>query len=527
MFKNLPTLSFPSREGVLSLKCDASANALGAYLSQTINGLEKPIAFASRKLNHSERNYSTIDRELLALYWATKKFNYYLVGRHFFLYTDHNPLTFINSMKDTHNRRARMLMSIKEFDFTIRHISGSGNVVADGLSRSTYALKSDSRVPLDSKTKKDIIESYHLDLAHCGLEKTYEAMRSKMNWPNMYRDVKDYIQSCEPCLLYKHQQTPPKCKLVPIIPTAPLHTWHIDYIGPLPTTPMGNKYILLMVDQFTKWPEAVATRNQDAETTANIFMGNIVSRFGVPKKIITDQGRQFESATFKGLCEGLEIEKARTSAYHPQSNGIAERCVKTLKERLKLLCQDDTDQWDQKLNHALMALRFSKHCSTGFSPFELLTGHQPRTITDTKFCTETTESWRSESKFLNSLKNSLKRIHEKASKNITTKQEHYSKYYNKNIHDNHLDIQDIVARKSINQGSLSKVFIKPSVIVEKISQTNYKIRDLDPPHKSEILHHNRLKKLVTPLQDKGTEEGEVCNTYYTMQSRPSFGTNRT
>ncbi|KII70338.1 Retrovirus-related Pol polyprotein from transposon 17.6 [Thelohanellus kitauei] len=136
-------------------------------------------------------------------------FNYYLVGRHFVLYTDHNPLTFINSIQDTHNRRARILMSIKEFDFTIRHISGSINVVADGLSRSSYALKSDLRVPLDSKTKKNVIESYHLDLARYGLEKTYEAMRSKMNRPNMYRDVKDYIQSSKICILYKHYQTTP------------------------------------------------------------------------------------------------------------------------------------------------------------------------------------------------------------------------------------------------------------------------------------------------------------------------------
>ncbi|KII70337.1 Gag-Pol polyprotein [Thelohanellus kitauei] len=117
-----------------------------------------------------------------------------------------------------------------------------------------------------------------------------------------------------------------------------------------------------MVDQFTKWPEAVATRNQDAETTANIYMGNIVSRFGVRKMIFTDQGRQFESATFKRLCEALETEKARTSAYHPQSNGIAERCAKTLKERLKLHCQDDTGQWDHKHIYALMALRFARHC---------------------------------------------------------------------------------------------------------------------------------------------------------------------
>ncbi|KII65233.1 Gag-Pol polyprotein [Thelohanellus kitauei] len=252
-----------------------------------------------------------------------------------------------------------------------------------------------------------------------------------------------------------------------------------------------------MVDQFTKWPEAIATKNQDAELTANIFMEKIVARFGVPHKIITDQGRQFESTIFKKLCHGLSIEKARTSAYHPQSNGVAERCVKTLKERLKFLCQDDTFKWDQKLDHALMAIRFSKHCSTGFSP----------TIPDTKFCSEKIDSWRSESKFINNLKGTLKKIDDRAFQNIQTQQANYSKQYNKHVHEYNINIQDLVARKSIAQGALIKAYVKPAIVTEKISKTNYRVEGLDPPHKSDIIHHNRLKKLKTRCLDAETPKG--------------------
>ncbi|KII68579.1 Retrovirus-related Pol polyprotein [Thelohanellus kitauei] len=236
-------------------------------------------------------------------------------------------------------------------------------------------------------------------------------------------------------------------------------------------------------------------------------MEKIVARFGVLHKYITDQGRQFESTIFKKLCHGLSIEKARTSAYHPQSNGVAERCVKTLKERLKFLCQDDTFKWDQKLDHALMAIRFSKHCSTGFSPFELLTGHQPRTIPDTKFCSEKIDSWRSESKFLNNLKDTLKKIHDRAFQNIQTQQANYSKQYNKHVHENNINIQDLVARKSITQGALNKAYVKPAIVTEKISETNYRVEGLDPPHKSDIIHHNRLKKLKTRGPDAETQKG--------------------
>ncbi|KII66635.1 Retrovirus-related Pol polyprotein [Thelohanellus kitauei] len=124
-------------------------------------------------------------------------------------------------------------------------------------------------------------------------------------------------------------------------------------------------------------------------------MEKIVAKFGVPLKIITDQGKQFESTIFNKLQQGLDIENARTSASHQPSNGIVERHVKTLKERLKFLCHVDTSQWDQKMQHALRAIRFYKYFSTVFSPFELLTSHQQRTKSDAKFYIYQIESSRS------------------------------------------------------------------------------------------------------------------------------------
>ena len=116
---NLPSLAAPQDNGELLLKCDASGVALGCVLSQYISGKEYPIAFASRKLNRAETKYSTIDREILAIVWATKKLRHYLIDRLFSMEKYHNPLKYLSRFKDAHNRRSRWLMHLKEFNFEI------------------------------------------------------------------------------------------------------------------------------------------------------------------------------------------------------------------------------------------------------------------------------------------------------------------------------------------------------------------------------------------------------------------------
>ena len=95
----------------------------------------------------------------------------------------------------------------------------------------------------------------------------------------------------------------------------------MDIIGPLLETDQGNPYILVM-DSFLKWVEALAMPEQSAATVAHLFVTEVISRFGVPLQIHTDQGRNFESVLFKEVCRLLGIEKTRTTPLHPQSNGM-------------------------------------------------------------------------------------------------------------------------------------------------------------------------------------------------------------
>ena len=106
---------------------------------------------------------------------------------------------------------------------------------------------------------------------------------------------------------------------------APLDRLSTDLIGALPRTPRGNRYILVVTDQFTKWVEIFAIPDQSAETTARTILNEVIARYGSPTSIHSDQGANYESRIFRELCSLLEIKKSRTSVRNPKGNGQTER----------------------------------------------------------------------------------------------------------------------------------------------------------------------------------------------------------
>ncbi|PIK55041.1 hypothetical protein BSL78_08089 [Apostichopus japonicus] len=110
----------------------------------------------------------------------------------------------------------------------------------------------------------------------------------------------------------------------------PMERVAMDVAGPFPETCRGNRFILVVSDYFTKWTEAYAMPNHTAETVANTFVEQFVCRFGTPREVFTDQGREFESRLFYCMCKELGIEKTRTSPFHPQSDGMVERFNRTM-----------------------------------------------------------------------------------------------------------------------------------------------------------------------------------------------------
>lgn len=156
----------------------------------------------------------------------------------------------------------------------------------------------------------------------------------------------------------------------------------VDILGELPVTEHGNKYILVVGDYFTKWTECFPMPNMEASTVARLLVTEMISRFGVPDKIHSDQGAQFESSLFTEVCKLLQIEKTRTTPYHPQSDGMVERFNRTLATMLSMFVDENHKNWDEQIPYVMMAYRATEHETTGMSPNMLMLGRETSTPLD-------------------------------------------------------------------------------------------------------------------------------------------------
>ena len=406
---NASMLSYPQSDAPTWLMTDASDTAVGAVLQQNINNTWRPISFFSRKMTPAETRYSTFDRELLAVYLAIKHFRHFLEGRQFHVLTDHKPLTFaLNTRSDRYSpRQARQLDYISQFTSNIRHVQGTDNVVADALSRIEtnallsgqpptvdFAAMADAQandpqirslqasptstliveaVPLanspnplycDTSTgtnrplvpqpwRRTVFNSLH-GLSHPGIRATQKLITSRFVWPGINSDIRRWTRSCVQCQrakIQKHTTTP--LSSFPT-PDARFDVIHIDLVGPLPPS-RGYTYLLTCVDRYTRWPEAIPLTSITADAVAQAFLSGWISRFGVPSTIVTDRGRQFESQLWSNLMTLLGSKRSRTTAYHPQANGMVERFHRQLKAALKT--QPHPDAWIDSLPLILLGIR--------------------------------------------------------------------------------------------------------------------------------------------------------------------------
>ena len=214
---------------------------------------------------------------------------------------------------------------------------------------------------------------------HMGISRCLERLQRQYYWPGMGAEVQLWIAECEK---YNQRKTPCPTRKAPVQSIEvgqPMELWAMDVLGPLSMTARGNQYILVMSDHFTKWVEAVPMPNQRAEMVAKAFVDEVVTRHGVPTKLLTDQGRNFEVDLMKQVLSLLDVQKLRTSPYHPQTDGQVERMNRTLKGILMAYVNKDHNDWDDHLPLALFAYRSSVHSSSGVSRFKAIYGREATT----------------------------------------------------------------------------------------------------------------------------------------------------
>ena len=421
---------------------DASDVGLGAAFEQQVPGLGwAPIAFWSRKLSAAEVNYSVTDKEWLAVVEAvTRHWRHWLLGRRFTLRTDHAALQQLLRTKGEQftARQARWAERLGEFAFEFEYIPGPSNAAADALSRAPVecisALEiqqcpSKSLCPKELEEAAERDESYQAEVrrirdhsgisswkldgqsllrdcrhrvrvpkcdvlryklileaheppfcGHLGVKRTWERLRSQWAWDGMREDIEEVVRACDICQKDATKEQKDQAPLNTIVAARPWEVVTMDFLSGLtPSVPGKWEGCVVICDRFTRMMHVKeCPTHPTAEEAAKLFIELVVSRHGVPVKIITDRGTQFESMLWEEVVSQLGSKVAMATTHHPQTNGLTERANRTLLQMIRHVCVGQGNRWVKWLPLMEMAYNSSVHSITKLSPFMANYGYQPR-----------------------------------------------------------------------------------------------------------------------------------------------------
>ncbi|KAL8440685.1 hypothetical protein Emag_007823 [Eimeria magna] len=232
------------------------------------------------------------------------------------------------------------------------------------------------RVVLPAIFRSRAIQAHHLNYygGHFGVFKTAARLVCRNWWPRLQRDVRAYFRRCPFCIANIDAPRKWKCLNLPIC--TPIKLIAIDLSGPLPVTRRGNNHILVIIDHHTRWVELVPLPNPTAAQVAQALFNKWISRWGVPRALLSDNGPQFTAELLRQLCTTFGISKLFASPYNPRGNSIVESYMRSLEITLRLCLQHFRQEWDVVLPAAAVAYRCTPHSVTRFSPFFLVTGQE-------------------------------------------------------------------------------------------------------------------------------------------------------
>ena len=541
--------------------CDASLQGIAAVLIQVHDGNPHPVMFLSRQLSNCESNYSTTELEALACVYAIKKMRHFLLGITFTFITDHSSLVWILNFKNPSGRVARWGLLLAEFSFKIIHRPGRLHSDVDHLSRAPvlpseetdifdevpcmnieninihesqindrYCQKIKNALHTNSKMKfkiengilfkdtingkllvvphelrREVLYACHnsMTAGHLGTAKTYDRVRRRYLWPRLYQSVKAYVQSCLDCAQRKRLPHPLKGNLQPIPVGDLFDKVGVDFLGPLPLTELGNNNIIVGVDLTSKYCEARAVKGQTAEIAAKFIVEDICLRHSFPKAILSDQGKGFLSEVTQELLKALEVRSIRTTGYHPQTNGQAEKINGIIVDMISHYLSDHQKDWDQILPYVIFAYNTAVQSSTGYSPFYLIYGREPILPIERVFGITT------DNRNINRIPEFINEAREIAKSRITAAQQTQAERYNEtsNPHKFNEGQTVMVYTKMRRVGKCAKFINRwfgPYVIEKRLSDVLYKVKEMGPKRrpKAFVVNLSRLKPYYGDVFDK-------------------------
>ncbi|KAJ1206276.1 hypothetical protein NDU88_001685 [Pleurodeles waltl] len=333
---------------------------------------------------------------------------------------------------------------------------------------------------------------------HLGQDKTYKRLVSHFYWPLMHKQSAAYCRSCQTC--QASGKSGGKCKAplqpLPVVST-PFERVGIDIVGPLdPKTAMGNRFILVLVDHATRYPEAIPLRTVTAPVVRRALMG-VFTRMGFPKEVVSDRGTNFISTYMKSLWKVCGVTYKFTTLYHPQSNGLVETFNRTLKGMIQGLSEPLRRKWDVLLPCLLFTYREVPQKGLGFSPFELIYGHPVRgPLSLVKEALEKAPSKPPQDVFsyMLVLRNQTARFRSLAQENLEASQEDMKQWYDQNATLVEFQPgQKVWVMAPVEPRALQDKWTGPFEVVERKSEVTYLVDLQSPRNPLRVLHVNRLK----------------------------------
>nr|GEY58046.1 reverse transcriptase domain-containing protein [Tanacetum cinerariifolium] len=347
------------------------------YLSRLDKMLQRPIHYASKTMIDAESNYTTTEKEILAVVYAFEKLRSYLIMNKSIVHTDHSALKYLFAKKDAKMRLLRWVLLLQEFDFKVLDTKGVENLAADHLApwfvdfanyhACNFIVKGMTsqqknkffkdvkyyfwddpflfKICADqviwrcvhSKEALDILEACHNGpmRRHHGANLTAKKVfDAGFFWPTIYKDAHEFVKNFDSCQrqgkISQRDEMPQNsiqiCEIFDV--------WGIDFMGPFPSS-RGNKYILEAVNYLSKWVEAKALPTNDARVVCK-FLKSLFARFGAPRAIISDHGTHFCNDQFEKVMLKYGITHRLSIAYHPQTSGqveVSNRGLERILER--------------------------------------------------------------------------------------------------------------------------------------------------------------------------------------------------
>nr|GEY81710.1 reverse transcriptase domain-containing protein [Tanacetum cinerariifolium] len=366
--------------------CDASDFAIRAVLGQRIEKHFRPIHYARKTMTQAESNYTTTEKEMLAVVYAFEKFRSYLIMNKSVVYTDHSALKYLFSKKDTKARLLRWILLLQEFDFKVIDTKGAKIYAADHLSRLENPYKNvfdpkeiNETFPLETLNKvahHDQSTPWFADFANYHAGKFLIKGMTTQQKQNFFKDVKHYFLD-DPYLF--------KTCADQVIRRCVAGQEAVDILTACHSGPIGGHYAANYtakkhqgnISQKDEMPqnsiqvEAKALPTNDTRVVVK-FLKSLFSWFGTPKAIISDRGTHFCNDQFAKVMLKYGVTHCLSTAYHPQTSGQVEVTNRGLKRILKRTVGENRALWSDKLEDALWAFRTGKLISSWSGPFTII-----------------------------------------------------------------------------------------------------------------------------------------------------------